>query len=53
MGEDVTIVVKPQFALCEESEGESSFYMFPNKFDFVFYNAFCENLGGLMPIPFR
>ena len=46
MGEDVTIVVKRQFALCEESEGESSFYMFPNKFDFVFYNAFCPSPSG-------
>ena len=47
----MTTKVHPPFQLCEEVETGSSFYMFPDKFDFTFYNAFCHNLGGLMPLP--
>ena len=48
---EVTNKVQPPFQLCEESDGGSSFYLFPDKFDFKFYNSFCYNLGGLMPLP--
>ena len=41
----------PPFSLCEEVEAGSSFYLFPDKFDFTFYNSFCDNLGGIMPQP--
>ena len=41
----------PPFQLCEETETGSSYYIFSDPFDFTFYNAFCNNLGGLMPLP--
>ena len=37
--------VIPPFQLCEETEEGSTFYLFPDKFDFTFYNSFCDNLG--------
>jgi len=49
---DVTVKKLPQFELCEgEEEGTSSFYLFPDPFNFHFYNRMCDNLGGLMPMP--
>lgn len=49
---DTSVKRLPQFQLCSgEEEGESKFFLFPSQFDFFFYNSFCKNLGGLMPIP--
>ena len=48
----MTVKRLPQFELCEgEEEGTSSFYLFPDPFNFHFYNRMCDNLGGLMPMP--
>jgi len=48
---DVTTKRLPQFELCSQEEGASNFYLFPDPFNFPFYNNFCNNLGGLMPTP--
>ena len=43
---------RAQFELCDGGdEGGSVFYLFPDPFNFYFYNSFCDNLGGGMPIP--
>ena len=44
----------PTFELCSGEDGGTegrSLFLFPDLFDFYFYNAFCYNLGGLMPTP--
>ena len=48
---NVTRKSMPAFSLCDADEEGSSFYLFPDPFGFHFYNAFCDNLGGFMPIP--
>jgi len=41
----------PTFQLCGNAEDEAgpSLFLFPEEFDFFFYNSFCVNLGGEMP----
>ena len=49
---DVTVKRLPQFELCSgDEEGGSKFFLFPDPFNFHFYNRMCDNLGGLMPMP--
>ncbi|XP_023331567.1 uncharacterized protein LOC111703755 [Eurytemora carolleeae] len=40
-----------QYELCADSRTDSSFFLFPDPFDFKFYNSFCKSLGGEIPFP--
>ena len=39
--------MKPIFELCSNPDPAAMIYiLFPEEFDFNFYNTFCQNLGG-------
>ena len=42
---------RPTFELCDHSNSEDGpqFFLFPEQFDFWFFNSFCKNLGGELP----
>ena len=48
---NVTTEFRPTFELCSNAEDEEGpqFFLFPEEFDFFFYNSFCQNLGGEIP----
>ena len=42
--------VRPIFELCSNPDpNEVIYFLFPEEFNFHFYNAFCQNLGGRIP----
>ena len=42
---------KPIFELCSNPDPTAvSYFLFPEEFDFNFYNPFCQNLGGRVPM---
>ena len=42
--------VRPIFELCSNPDPTAiSYILFPEEFDFHFYNNFCQNLGGRIP----
>jgi len=48
---NVTGEMRPTFELCSNAEDEEGpqYFLFPEEFDFFFYNSFCQNLGGEIP----
>jgi len=48
---DVATKKVPIFELCDTEGDTASFFLFPDQFDFFFYNSFCVSLGGEMPSP--
>ena len=48
---NVDVGRQPIFELCSNPElNEVSYFLFPEEFDFNFYNPFCQNLGGRVPM---
>ena len=48
---NVSTELRPTFELCSSEEDEEGiqYFLFPEEFDFFFYNSFCQNLGGRIP----
>ena len=48
---NVKAEVRPIFELCSNPDPTAvSYFLFPEEFDFNFYNPFCQNLGGRVPM---
>ena len=47
---NVNTELRPIFELCTNTDLTAvSYFLFPEEFNFHFYNAFCQNLGGRVP----
>ena len=48
---NVKTEMRPIFELCSNPDPTAvSYFLFPEEFDFNFYNPFCQNLGGRVPM---